>query len=211
MCHSYLQGGLFSQVLPLPRGCEGSLASDQSISCASCSPWVQSAKPPGLWVPCGCAASCYFCYFQPVAQLSDWIVEMQNSGDTNTEHLLPDQPDEQLDAKGASLYCHRLCAAFLKEQRRRKQQDSCSGAGVCCAQGLLGHLDLLVFWIQLISASQEHVPALVVPNSVSSDTEGPRAVGIPWPFPACGVSRWFCPWMGTQQLGTSILWPSHRK
>lgn len=81
---------------------------------------------------------CYFCYFQPVAQLSDWIVEMQNGGDTNTEHLLPDQPDEQLDAKGTSLYCHRLSAAFLKEQRRRKQQESCSGAEFCCAQGLLG-------------------------------------------------------------------------
>lgn len=104
----------------------------QSLSCAA-HPECSQQTPLGSGCRVDVQPCCYFCYFQPLAQLSEWIVEMQSSGDTNTEHLLPHQPDEQLDAKGASLCCHGLCAAFLKEQRRRKQQDSCSGAGFCCA------------------------------------------------------------------------------
>lgn len=120
---------------------------------------------------------------------------------TNTEHLLPHQPDERLDAEGVSLYCHILCAAFLKEFGHRG--ENCR---ILQAQGLLGGWDLLVLWI----SRARIIPVLVVP---SPQTEGARAAGIPWSFPACrtGVSRWCCPWMGTQQLGTSILWPNNRK
>lgn len=163
---------------------------------------------------CSTAVICYFCYFQPVAQLSDWIVEMQSWADTNSEHLLPDQPDEHLDAKG-TLYCHILCAAFVKEQffhRRENCRILLLEQGFVVLRAV-GKLRFCSGGSSSVPPSRaEIVPVLVVPNS-ASDTEGPRAVGIPWSFPACRtrLSRWSFPWMGTQQLGTSALWPSHGK
>lgn len=141
---------------------------------------------------------CYFCYFQPVAQLSDWIVEMQNSGDTSTEHLLPNQPDEHLDAKGASLYCLVSSAAFLEEQ-------FCHGGENCRVLVLeQGFVVLRVFWeveiclcsvcqwMQLSAGAQcsqqngDHSLSLWFPVVYPQTQKDSELLGFPGPFLPAG-------------------------
>lgn len=197
-----------SQVLPLPCECEGSLA------CGAECPLIPSPHPrssvPAAPPECsqqtprgsGCCVDvqhcCYFCYFQPVAQLSDWIVEMQNSGDTSTEHLLPNQPDEHLDAKGASLYCLVSSAAFLEEQ-------FCHGGENCRVLVLeQGFVVLRVFWeveiclcsvcqwMQLSAGAQcsqqngDHSLSLWFPVVYPQTQKDPELLGFPGPFLPAG-------------------------
>lgn len=141
-----------------------------------------------------CSIAVISVLFSPAAQLSAWIVEMLSWSDTNPEHLLPAQPDEHLGAKGTSLCCHILCAAFFKRAvlpRKKKLRGSRSGVLLC--SGSAGRY--LIFACALcadtaqccvLPAEQGSFLALWFPILYPQTQKDPELLGFPGPFLPAG-------------------------